>query len=312
MDALERHADVFGQSEKMRALGAIVARLAPLPTSVLIRGENGVGKERVAHALHSLSDRAAAAFVKVGCASLPGNLLGIDLFGDDRSPGRLDTAAGGTLFFDEIDRMPGDLQARVAAALEARALRIRVLASTSSDMYGLVATGRFRSDLYETLAINTIDVPPLRERREEIGHLLRHFLTTFGRQFERPVPTVSESTAQILVGYDWPGNIRELEDLVKRWVVLGDEARLRAEVEARATASQRRRSIANGTTPGLRDIARRAAQEAERLALQAALERSGGNRAAAARELRVSYKTLLQKLAQAGLSAAQRKRRHQA
>ena len=305
-------AELFERSDKMRALGAVVAKLAPLPTSVLIRGENGVGKEAVAHALHCLSDRANAPFVKVGCASLPANLLALELFGDGRATSRVDSAEGGTLFFDEVDRLPSEIQTSVAAALEARVGRVRFLAATSADMYGLVGTGRFRSDLYEALAVNTVDVPPLRERREEITPLLRQFLTTFSRQFERPVPTVADTTMQILVAYDWPGNVRELEDLVKRWVVLGDESRLRAELEARIAATRRR--LSTGTaTPGLRDIARRAAQEAERLALQAALERCGGNRAAVARELRVSYKTLLQKLAQAGLTGAHRaKRRKQA
>jgi DNA-binding NtrC family response regulator len=306
-------AELFERSDKMRALGAVVARLAPLSTSVLIRGENGVGKEAVAHALHSLSERRSAPFVKVGCASLPANLLALDLFGDGRATSRFDSAEGGTLYFDEVDRMPAEIQTSVMAALQARIGRVRAVAATSTDMYGLVGSGRFRSDLYEALAVNAVDVPPLRERREEIGPLLRHFLTAFSRQFERPMPAVADTTLQILVAYDWPGNVRELEDLVKRWVVLGDEARLREELEARVAATRRRASGATATTPGLRDIARRAAQEAERLALQAALERCGGNRAAVARELRVSYKTLLQKLAQAGLTGAQRgKRRRQA
>jgi len=304
---------MFERSDKMRALGATVAKLAPLATSVLVRGENGVGKELVAQAMHAMSERGGAPFVKVGCASLPADLLARHLFGDAATPARIDGANNGTLFLDEIDRMPVEVQTRLAEVMLSGGARVRYVAATSADMYALVAAGRFRSDLYEALAVNTVDVPPLRERREEITHLLRHFLSTFSRQFDRPMPAVADSTVQTLLSYDWPGNVRELEDIVKRWVVLGDEARVRAEVEARAAATRRRQSVTNAMLPGLRDIARRAAQEAERLALQAALERCGGNRAAVARELRVSYKTLLQKLAQAGLTGAQRgKRRRQA
>jgi two-component system response regulator AtoC len=297
-----RPEDIFSRGDKMRALKAPVSRLAAMPAPVLIRGESGVGKELVAWAIHRMSDRASQPFVKVGCASLPADLLESDLFGDDNpAGGKVHAAEGGTLFLDEIGEASMTAQGRLSRVLDDCRGSIRVLAATSADMYRLVASGRFRGDLYERLSVATIDVPPLRERRDEIAPLVQHFFEQFGREFQRPVPRMSEAMTALLRAYDWPGNVRELENIVKRWVVLGTEDKVREEIEARRAAAGRA-AAGGGRTLGLRDIARQAAREAERQALQDALERSHGNRAAAARQLRVSYKTLLQKLAETGLA----------
>jgi DNA-binding NtrC family response regulator len=215
--------------------------------------------------------------------------------------GREKTAAGGTLFLDEVGEAPAAIQARLLRIVRDDEADIRVLAATSADMYRLVAVGLFRSDLYELLAVATIDVPPLRERREEIASRAQRFLERFAGEFHRPAPRISEAMADLLGTYGWPGNIRELEHIVKRWVVLGDEDSARQEIELRRVAEQSTQMAVSGS-PALRDIARRAAREAERLALEEALRRFQGNRAAAARYLKVSYKTLLQKLVEAGLS----------
>jgi DNA-binding NtrC family response regulator len=169
-------------------------------------------------------------------------------------------------------------------------------------MYRLVGGGLFRRDLYERLAVATLDVPPLRERGEEIDSLAQRFLQRFAREFQRPVPPVSESMAELLKSYDWPGNVRELENVIKRWVVLGSADQVREEIEARRAVAGRGRTAPAGARLGLREIARRAARDAERVVLQEALRQARGNRAAVARELRVSYKTLLLKLTEAGLT----------
>ena len=301
---------LFHCSDKMRALEAVVVRLAALSTPVLIRGESGVGKEVVALAIHSLSDWSSGPFVKVPCASLPAHVLETDLFGDGvEGGGKVRAAEGGTLFLDEVGEASSTTQGRLTRMLDDAWGHTRVMAATSIDMYRLVALGRFRGDLYERLAVATLDVPPLRERRDEIDALVHYFLEHFSREFQRPVPPLSEAMAGLLQSYDWPGNVRELENIIKRWVVLGTEEQVREEIEARRAAVRRACPSTGGQSPGLRDIARQAAREAERLALQEALKRSNGNRAAAARQLRVSYKTLLQKLAEAGLTDTPRLKR---
>jgi DNA-binding NtrC family response regulator len=287
----------------MREVGIVAKRVGALPTPVLVRGESGVGKELVALAIHHFSDRSRGKFVKVICASLPSSLLEAELFGDGPAgAGKVREAEGGTLFLDEVSDASPPVQARLISVLDGDARHPRVIAATSADMYSLVASGRFRGDLYERLAVATIDVPPLRDRREELDGLIRHFLERFSREYHRPMPPISEAMTDLLHTYDWPGNVRELENIVKRWVVLDMEEQVLEEIQARREAFRRAHTTANGSSLGLRDIARRAAREAEKNALQSALSRCGGNRAAAARQLKVSYKTLLQKLAETGLS----------
>jgi two-component system, NtrC family, response regulator AtoC len=288
-----RYEDIFRHSQKMRALERVVVRLAALPTPVLIRGESGVGKECIAVAIHHLSGRSDRPFLKLPCGALPSALLEAKLHEIEPA------ALGGILFLDEVGEAPAATQARLLRIVSDDS--IRVLAATSADMYRLVAAGLFRSDLYERLAVATIDVPPLRHRREEIAARVQRFLERFAREFHRPVPQVSEATADLLRTYAWPGNVRELEHIVKRWVVLGDEDSVREEIESRRVAEQSAH-MTRSDSLGLRDIARRAAREAERMALEEALRRFQGNRAAVARFLKVSYKTILQKLDEAGLS----------
>ena len=280
----------------MRAIEEVVVRLAAVPTPVLIRGESGVGKECIAVAIHHRSDRSDRPFLKLSCAALPPDRLEAELKEMEQA------AQGATLFLDEVGEAPAATQARLFQIVSDDSADIRVLAATSVDMYRLVAAGLFRSNLYERLAVATIDVPPLRHRREEIDPLVQRFLKRFAREFHRPVPHVSEAMAELLRTYTWPGNVRELEQIVKRWVVLGDEDHVRDEIEARRVAEQSAHMTTSSGGLGLRDIARRAARDAERMALEEALRRFQGNRAAVARFLKVSYKTILQKLDEAGLS----------
>lgn len=299
---LSRYTDLFRRSASMRAVEEMVARVANVHVPVLLRGEPGVGKELVAVAIHYLSDRGRAPFVKVACASLPPGLIETEIFGDGNgAAGKVDIAVEGTVFLDEIADVPTAVQSRLVRLLDDGMMDVRLIAATTADVYALVAAGQIRSDLYERLSVATITVPPLRERPEEIDFLVGHFLERFSTSLQRPIPAVSDATALALRTYEWPGNVRELEHMIKRWIVLGVEADVRNELEMRR-ASINRMGTRGATAPGLREIGRQAAREAERRALQDALARTNGNRSAAARALKVTYKTLLQKLTSTGVA----------
>ena len=297
-----RYEALFQRSGKMRTLEPIVARLAAVSVPVLIRGEEGVGKEGVATAIHCLSPRSARPLVKVTCSSLPAEILQMKL------PGMIQSAEGGSLFLEEIGDLPASAQTQLRQLMDGSGGSVRILSSTSADMYTLVGSGRFQGELYEQLAVATIDVAPLRERTEEIVPLAACFIERFAQEFQRPVPELGAGMTDALCRYRWPGNISELENLIKRWVVLGMPNEILAELDARAAATARNHRTSNGA-PGLRDIAREAAREAERIAIQAALQRAKGNRAAVARLLQVSYKTLRQKLSSTGLATTGRGQR---
>lgn len=297
------HEEIFGRNPAMQALEADVARVAAVSTPVLIRGEGGVGKEVIARVIHRRSDRSERPFLKLALTALPADCTASEL------EATVATTKDGTLFLDEIGEASAVTQERLLRLLARHDPKPRVISSTSADLHRLVTGNVFRRDLYQRLTPATIDIPPLRERREEIDALTWGFLERFAREFQRPRPTVSKSMAELFRDYAWPGNVRELEAIVKRWVVLGDERRVRAEIEGRRAAARRQHLAKTSVTLGLHEIGRRAAREAERLALQEALLRARGNRAAVARELRVSYRTILQKLTEVGLLTPSRGKR---
>src|SRR5882672_5602028 len=310
---------LFRRSERMKAVEALVMRVADTDGPVLIQGEPGTGKELVAQAIHYLSGRSGKPWQRVNCASLPGDLLESEIFGFEgeapantpiRQPGKLDLADGGTLLLDEIADIPPVLQTRIVHLLqdgqffrarghELITTGVRLLATTIRDLKAMTAAHAFSEELYRLLGVVNIVVPALRERRDEIPLLADHFRVRFAGEFNRPQPKLSAEILELLSAYDWPGNVRELESLVKRWIVLGDDAHVKEELQSRLRA----RGVVNGKQKpasidevGLREVGRRAARAAEQAALRDALERVGGNRAAAARLLKISYKTLLQKL----------------
>jgi two-component system response regulator AtoC len=334
---LLEYAPLFDHSARMRAIRDVIVEVAPTSATVLIRGESGVGKELVARAIAFASPRSAGAFVKVNCAALPTELLESELFGHEkgaftgayrRKLGKFEFANHGTLFLDEIGELPLALQAKLLHVLQdgefcrvggREVIRVdtRIVASTNRNLEAALGTGQFREDLYYRLNIVEIDVPPLRTRREEIPILTRHFLNKFTQQSQRDVE-VPPALLEFFVGYDWPGNVRQLENMVKRLVVLGNVARIDEEIMA-TLRSARSRPLADGAHPanapvptpavdepvlGLREIARKAAREAERRALSEVLDRVRWNRLEAARLLKVSYKTLLTKINECGLNAS--------
>jgi two-component system response regulator AtoC len=317
---------LFDGHPQMRAIGGIIESISDTDTTVLIRGESGVGKDLIARAVHRASTRRDGPFVKVNCAAIPQDLLESQLFGHEKGAftgahrrkfGQFEYANKGTLFLDEIAELPLALQAKLLHVLQDfRFSRVgghgvidvdaRVIAATNRDLETAMGRGLFREDLYYRLNVVEIRVPPLRERRDEIPALAAYFLAKFNAQYGRKKQLSPETIAR-LQEYPWSGNVRELENAVRRLVVLTD-----GEQAVEALAAPRRSSgiaeAARATiSEGLRDIARRGAREAERKALGEVLDRVHWNRAEASRILKVSYKTLLNKISECGLKPPPRR-----
>src|SRR2546425_524066 len=320
--SLTDHVVLLDGSPQMRAVRAVIENIADTDATVLIRGESGVGKDLVARAIHSASGRGHGPFVKVNCAAIPPGLLESELFGHEkgaftgahrRKPGQFEYANKGTIYLDEIAELPLALQAKLLHVLQDfRFMRVgghqaievdaRVIAATNRDLEEAIARGEFREDLYYRLNVVEVRIPPLRERREDIAPLVSRFLALFNQQYDRN-KGVSPETMARLIEYPWPGNVRELENIIRRIVVLSDGEQAFEAMCAR-DRNQRRPPVASRplSTESLRDIARRGALEAERRALAEVLERVNWNRAEASRCLKVSYKTLLSKIAECGLT----------
>ncbi|HWF84201.1 MAG TPA: sigma-54 dependent transcriptional regulator, partial [Vicinamibacterales bacterium] len=241
---------LFGHSERMAEVQDLIERVADTDVTVLIRGESGTGKELVARALYASSLRRDKPFVKVNCAALPTELLESELFGFERGaftgaiqhkPGKFEFANHGTMFLDEIGEMSPALQAKLLQVLQDGEFSrlggkhdvhvdVRIIAATNRDLERAAAEGQFREDLFFRLNVVSISMPPLRERREEIPILCDHFLKKYSVQYNKPCAGLSNDTMQLFMEHDWPGNIRELENLIKRAVILGTEAPIRKEI----------------------------------------------------------------------------------
>ena len=351
----------WGNSEQMRQIATVIEQVADSDVTVLIRGESGVGKELVARAIHQRSPRHAKPFVKVNCAALPTELLESELFGHEKGAftgaantriGKFEQADGGTLLLDEIAEMKAALQAKLLHVLQdgeftklgsnkRQSVDVRVLAATNRDLEAMMIAGDFREDLYYRLKVIEVMVPALRERRDEIPHLTDFFIAKYSRKYNRPAPPISDELRELFLRHEWPGNIRELENMIKRLVILQDEqmiirelrmAAARTSVPAYASAVAAPVAVgvgaASGYVPGpaepipaeaddelvveaveppeeprtLSDIARAAAMKAERAALEQTLDQVRWNRRKAAQLLGVSYKTLLNKIKECGIS----------
>jgi DNA-binding NtrC family response regulator len=330
---------LFGASPKMEDVKLTIEKVADTNATVLIRGESGTGKEMAARMIYGQSGRHERAFVKVNCAAIPYELLESELFGYEQGAftgankqklGKFDQANNGTIFLDEISEMHPSLQAKLLHVLQdgefARlggkrdiAVDVRVLAATNKPLERAVSQGSFREDLFYRLNVVSIHIPPLRERREEIPVFLDFFLTKYRYEYNKHPEQFSELAIQRLMEYDWPGNIRELENLVKRYTIVGNEAQIMRELathkpivtssapldeegsrrlDPRPSYQERSpaRSVDPEDSPSLLDIGRRAAQAAEREAIQRVLLQTKWNRRQAAKILKISYKALLNKL----------------
>ncbi len=293
---------LLGHSPAITLAREMIRRFAASPCNILITGETGTGKELAAQLLHRLSTRAVAPFVPINCAAIPETLLESELFGFERGafsganamvPGKLTAADGGTVFLDEVGELSLSAQAKLLRAIEQREIQrlgarrphhvdLRWIAATNRDLKSAVEEGRFRADLYYRLNVGTIALPPVRERREDIGLLASHFLKSFAAQLGRPA-RLSASAVERLVCHDWPGNVREIRNVVESSLVVlvgSDEI------------------TSEDLPPPLRTARpSRASREAlERLQLIEALQVTAGNKAEAARRLRWSRMTLYRKL----------------
>ncbi|HIF96586.1 MAG TPA: sigma-54-dependent Fis family transcriptional regulator [Myxococcales bacterium] len=318
--------------EAMREIAGVIEQISDTDVTVLVQGESGVGKEIVARSIHNRSTRADEPFVKVNCAALPEDLLESELFGYEKGAftgayarkfGKFEQASEGTIFLDEIGEMSPGLQAKLLQVLQDRRftrlggnkdvdVNVRIVCATHRPLLEMVANNEFREDLYFRLNVVNIQIPPLRDRREEIESLVEKFVERYGRKYGRSTDGISKAMMTAFRSYDFPGNVRELENMVKRIVVLGSEDSVLAELVERE-ASQRDSSAGfdallaeieatAGKVP-LREVSRRAAREVEREAIDLALRMTDWNRKKAATLLGVSYKTLLHKIRECDLVA---------
>ncbi|RME38490.1 MAG: sigma-54-dependent Fis family transcriptional regulator [Deltaproteobacteria bacterium] len=304
--------DLLGDSSAMREIKELITRVAPLDTSVLVTGESGTGKELAARALHRQSGRSGS-FVAVNCAALPETLLESELFGyrkgaftdarENRAGLFLD-ADGGTLLLDEIGEMPLALQPKLLRVLEEKRVRaiggsrevsvdVRIVAATHQDLEQAVAQGRFREDLFYRLNVITLEMPPLRERGNDILLLGQTFCAEFAGRMHKPVKGLSESAAALLLSYRWPGNVRELRNVIERAVALTRHDRITVEdLPARLRAAQPHQPL-----PELEEGAKLLPlAEVERRYIERVLDACDGNRSVAARILGIDRKTLYRKL----------------
>src|ERR1700736_699568 len=301
-------------------------QIAPVDVPVFISGESGVGKEVVARMVHLRSTRRQQPFVKVNCAALPGELLESELFGYEQGaftgavrgkPGKFELANKGTIFLDEIAEMSPHLQAKLLHVLQdgqysrlgARAVvnvDVRVLAATNMEVKDAMRTGRFREDLYYRLNVLSIHIPPLRERTSEIPLLFRHFLVKYAEKYQKPAMEPSKHLLEAALRYAWPGNLRELENFVKRYVILEDDEGSFRELVEMASTRQRispREEVAPAREQGLKALVRGLKDEAEMEAIADALDKTNWCRKDAAQMLGISYKALLYKMRQFNLDS---------
>jgi two-component system response regulator AtoC len=315
------------RSPKMSEVREIIEQAARVDVTVLVMGETGTGKDVVARAIHEQSVRQSGPFVKVNCAAVPRELLESELFGHERGAftgahqlkiGKFEAADRGTIFLDEIGDLHPALQGKLLHVLQdgqfsrvggrsTVKVDVRVLAATNQDLEQAVAAGRFREDLYYRLNVIQVMVPPLRERPEEIPVLAEYFMQRYSQLFRRETLQMPAETMQRLVRHRFPGNVRELENMIKRMIVLGDPLLRRSPLPGPAPATDDGGARAmKAATTSLKDIARKAAQIAEKEAILQALEQTQWNRVRAAKLLDISYRALLYKIKDSGLDRERR------
>jgi len=324
-------------SANMRKLRSQAALVANVDIPVLMLGESGTGKEVMARLIHKLSPRAHRMFLKVNCAAVPADLLESELFGyeagaftgaNHAKPGKFEVCNKGTILLDEIGEMPPSLQAKLLHVLQDQQFSrlgsryvvkvdVRILAATNINIPEALAGKRLREDLYYRLNAFTLQIPPLRERKEEIPILLKHFMSQLSEQYARPPLPFSPELLLACANYPWPGNLRELGNFVKRYLVLGDEKLAINELQPRTDgsgakfdASPPRSSAPESQGGGLKSLARSAKDEAEAEAIAKALDETNWNRKQAAALLQISYKALLYKIRQYGIAQQQNKNAH--
>jgi transcriptional regulator with PAS, ATPase and Fis domain len=293
-----------------------------------VLGDSGTGKEVLAKYIHKTSPRSNRMFLKVNCAAMPGDLLESELFGYEQGaftganrskPGKFELCNHGTIFLDEIGEMPPSLQAKLLHVLQDGTFSrlggrnpvkvdVRVIAATNIDIKAAIAQKKFREDLFYRLNGFTLNLPPLRKRKEEIPIVLQYFVARLADEFGRETPPISDQLVQACMEYHWPGNLRELENFVKRYIVLGDEGHMIAELLSGSASASGSRTLPSTSSPNpgdLKKLVRGLKEDAELEAIARALDKTNWNRKQAAVELRISYKALLYKIKQYGIQPPQ-------
>jgi DNA-binding NtrC family response regulator len=318
---------IIGESQPMRGVYEVIEKVADTPSTVLITGESGTGKELIARALHENSSRKNKPFVSVNCAAIPPDLLESELFGYEKGaftgavtskPGRFELADEGTLFLDEIAEIPVSMQVKLLRALQEQefervggiktiSVDSRLITATNRDLKSSIADGEFREDLYYRLNVVHVHLPPLRDRPSDIPLLLEHFVRKFNAKLGRAVSDFDDAAMSHLLRYDWPGNIRELENVVERCMIFAEDGEVgvqhlpadlgQADRDADLVAAA---SAIPGTT-GLKEAVREATLKVEREFIGRALDQTGGNVTHTARLLKISRKSLQNKMKELGL-----------
>ncbi len=319
--------ELMGPSDAVTRLITDVNSVADTDFSVLILGETGSGKELVSQALHRSSLRAEAPFVAIDCGAIPEPLFESELFGhekgaytgaDHHKPGKFEMAHGGTLFLDEISNMPMGSQSKLLRALQdrkiyrvggnkSREVDVRMLAASNLDLESQAVKGDFRDDLFYRLNEFTIRVPPLRERREDILYLAKRFLDQTSKELDKQVKGLSENSVRALLSHSWPGNVRQLKTTIRRAVLIADGVITEEHLDlnsgvAAAKMPPKAADVAWQGEP-LREVVRHCLATVERQVIEQVLQRTGGNKAKAARLLQVDYKTLHTKVKALGINA---------
>lgn len=312
---------IFGGSPTMQTVRRKVQKAAVANVPVLLQGESGTGKDILARTIHLRSIWSGGPFVRVSCPAIPGTLLESELFGYERGaftgaygtkPGRVEMANRGTLFLDEIGEMDSSLQAKLLQVLqdgqfcpiggkEDRRIEVRVICATNRNLEEEIEAGRFRRDLFYRINVLNIRLPSLHERAGDIPALVNYFLASYQELYQIPCEPLPPSVLRQMQAYKWPGNIRELENLARRYVILGSDATVISEALRRSMKfpeTENKSSVPSS----LKEIVRQAGQDLERKIIQRALEANGWNRRKTARQLQISYRTLLYKLKDAGIS----------
>jgi DNA-binding NtrC family response regulator len=322
-----RYTEIIGRGQRMIELQQIISKVADAPSTVLIQGESGTGKELVATALHEKSSRREKPFIKINCAAIPRELVEAELFGFERGaftgavqskPGRFELADGGTLFLDEIGEIPLEMQVKLLRAIQESSfervggvrtttVEVRLVAATSRDLTKEIAAGRFREDLFYRLNVVPVFLPPLRERREDIPLLVEHFRQKYNARLKKSVERVEDDALSALAAYTWPGNIRELENVLERTILFAEGPVIRAaDLPASLRQSQPQAegvpAFSPPSTPGpLKEIVREQVQAIERDLIVRGLEVTGNNVTRTAKLLKISRKSLQMKMKEFGL-----------
>jgi formate hydrogenlyase transcriptional activator len=323
-DCERRFEQIIGNSPALESVLEQVERVAPTDSTVLIQGETGTGKELIAHAIHNLSSRCGRSFVRLNCAAIPLDLLESELFGHEKGAftgaiaqkiGRFELADKGTLFLDEVGDIPPALQPKLLRVLQEQEFErlgstrthqvdVRLVAATNRNLMEMANRGEFRSDLYYRLNVFPVMLPPLRDRREDIPTLVNHFAEIYGRRMSRQIDHIPPATLSALTSYHWPGNIRELQNLIERAVILSKDGVLPNPLGAGGTSAIG--SPAAAATPAPTTL-----KDSERILILQTLESAGwviGGPNGAATKLGLKRTTLIHKMQKLGISRSSQQR----